>query len=106
MDTFAVMVMFWGIQIIESNFLNPKIIGNNLNVNPLVAILSLLVGAAMWGVAGMILFLPFVAILKVICEAFEQLKPIALLISNDISLEEKSVHWIKNVKERIKNRNI
>ncbi|MCL6260925.1 AI-2E family transporter [Aquiflexum sp. TKW24L] len=98
----AVVIWFWAIQVIESNFLNPKIVGSSLNVNALVAILSLLVGAAVWGVAGMILFLPFAAILKVICEEFDQLRPIAMLISDDISGDEKKVNkpskWVEKVK--------
>ncbi|WP_373492746.1 AI-2E family transporter [Aquiflexum sp.] len=98
----AVMLLFWVIQIVESNFLSPKIVGSSLNVNALVAILSLLVGAAVWGVAGMILFLPFAAILKVICEEFDQLRPVAMLISNDISGDVKkettTSNWIEKVK--------
>lgn len=56
----------------------------------------------MWGIAGMVLFLPFAAILKVICEKFDQLKPIAMLISNDISGDKKDdpkiSKWIKKIK--------
>ncbi|MFO7656034.1 MAG: AI-2E family transporter [Bacteroidales bacterium] len=85
----AVMVLFWSIQIIESNFLNPKIVGSSVNVNALAAILSLLIGASVWGIAGMVLFLPFAAMLKVVCEEFDQLKPIAMLISSDISGDKK-----------------
>jgi predicted PurR-regulated permease PerM len=98
----AVMVLFWVIQIVENNFLSPKIVGSSLNVNALVAILSLLIGAAVWGIAGMILFLPFAAMLKVICEEFDQLKPIAMLISSDISGdikgEAKTFKWIEKIK--------
>jgi predicted PurR-regulated permease PerM len=98
----AVIVLFWGIQVIESNFLNPKIVGSSLNVNALVAILSLLIGASVWGVAGMVLFLPFAAILKVVCETFDQLKPIAMLISNDVSVDiKKETHtfkWVEKIK--------
>lgn len=98
----AVIILFWGIQLIESNFLSPKIVGSSLNLNALAAILSLLIGASVWGVAGMILFLPFAAILKVICEEFYQLKPLAMLISNDISdgksSSSKSYKWIDKVK--------
>lgn len=104
----AVMVMFWIIQTIESNFLSPKIVGSSLNVNALVAILSLLIGASVWGIAGMILFLPFAAILKVICEEFDQLKPIAMLISNDISgdnnEEPKTTKWIEELKDWFKHK--
>jgi len=98
----AVIILFWVIQVVESNFLSPKIVGSSLNVNPLVAILSLLIGAAVWGVAGMILFLPFAAILKVVCEEFDQLKPVAMLISSDISGDDKkdakTSKWIEKIK--------
>lgn len=98
----AVVILFWGIQIIESNFLNPKIVGSSLNVNALVAILSLLIGSSVWGIAGMVLFLPFAAILKVICEEFDQLKPIAMLISDDISGDKrnksKNFKWFDKIK--------
>ncbi|WP_194778292.1 AI-2E family transporter [Pararhodonellum marinum] len=98
----AVIILFWVIQIVESNFLNPKIVGSSLNVNALVAILSLLIGSAVWGIAGMVLFLPFAAILKVICEEFDQLKPIAMLISDDISgeqkKEQKNTIWFEKIK--------
>jgi predicted PurR-regulated permease PerM len=40
----------------------------------------LFIGAAVWGVAGMILFLPFVAMLKVVCEEYEELKPVAFYL--------------------------
>ncbi|MDO9613812.1 MAG: hypothetical protein Q7J86_04720, partial [Bacteroidota bacterium] len=54
--------------------------GGSLKINALTAILSLFIGAAVWGLAGMILFLPFVAMLRVICEEFEELKPVALMM--------------------------
>lgn len=76
----AVAILFWVIQLIESNFLSPKVVGNSVNVNAFAAILSLIIGATVWGVAGMVLFLPFAAMLKVICEEYKPLQPIALLI--------------------------
>lgn len=101
---FAVVLLFWSIQTIESNFLSPKIVGSSLNVNAMVAILSLLVGASVWGIAGMILFLPFAAMLKVICEEFDQLKPVAMIISNDISGKKSDEtvlnRWIDKIKSK------
>jgi len=76
----AVVILFWGVQVISDNFLTPKIVGGSLKINALTALLSLIIGAVVWGVAGMILFLPFAAMLKVVCEEYEELKPIALLI--------------------------
>jgi predicted PurR-regulated permease PerM len=99
----AVIGLFWFIQTLEGNFLSPKIVGSSLNVNALAAILSLIIGASVWGVAGMILFLPFAAMLKVICDEFDQLKPIGMLIGNDISgqdkkSEESAQKWTQKVK--------
>ena len=80
----AVAIMFWSVQLIESNFLSPKVVGSSLQINALAAILSLIIGASVWGIAGMILFLPFAAMLKVICEEYEPLKPVALLLGNQV----------------------
>ena len=78
----AIAILFWAVQLISDNFLSPKIVGGSLHINALAAILSLIIGALVWGVAGMILFLPFAAMLKVFCEEYKELKPIALLIGN------------------------
>ena len=91
----AVTITFWFIQVVESNFLSPKIVGGTLKVNALAAIISIIVGATIWGVAGMILFLPITAMLKVICQEYEELKPIALFLGEqnikDKRIEVKSL---------------
>lgn len=84
----AVFIMFWAVQVVESNFLSPRIVGGSLKVNALTAILSIIIGASVWGIAGMILFLPFAAMLKVICEEYDELKPIALLIGEQNQQDE------------------
>jgi len=86
----AVAILFWVVQLISDNFLSPKIVGGSLRINALASILSLIIGALVWGVAGMILFLPFAAMLKVFCDEFEELKPIAQLIGNYDYKEENS----------------
>jgi predicted PurR-regulated permease PerM len=78
----SIGLFFWAVQFVEANFLTPKIVGEKLQINALTSILSIIIGAAVWGVAGMILFLPFAAMLKVICEAHEPLQPVALFIGD------------------------
>jgi predicted PurR-regulated permease PerM len=75
-----IIIFFWIVQVIESNFLTPKIVGGNLKINALTSILSIIIGASVWGIAGMILFLPFAAMLKAVCEQYIELKPFSLLI--------------------------
>jgi predicted PurR-regulated permease PerM len=76
----AVIILFWAVQLVSDNLLTPKIVGGSLKINALTTLLSLIIGAVVWGVAGMILFLPFAAMLKVCCEEYDELRPIALLI--------------------------
>ena len=99
----AVVILFWGVQVISDNFLTPKIVGGSLKINALTALLSLIIGAAVWGVAGMILFLPFAAMLKVVCEEYEELKPIALLIGTyNYKEKDDSGNFISKVFEKIR----
>jgi predicted PurR-regulated permease PerM len=102
--TIAVAVLFWVVQLVSDNFLSPKIVGESININALTAILSLIIGAVVWGIAGMILFLPFAAMLKIVCEEYEELKPIALLIGNQNYQEnggsKKIVNkWVNKLKD-------
>ena len=99
----TIIIFFWLVQVIESNFLSPKIVGGNLKLNALTSILTIIIGASVWGIAGMILFLPFAAMLKVVCEEYEELKPIALLIGarnyNSEDGNDKSIgKWFKKIK--------
>ena len=78
----GVILIFWFVQFLEGNFLSPKIVGGSLDVNPLFSILSLIAGGILWGIPGMILFLPMVAIVKVIFGYFEELEPFAILLGD------------------------
>lgn len=92
----SVALLFWVVQLLTDNFLSPSIVGGSLRINALASILSIIIGALVWGVAGMILFLPFAAMLKVICAEFEELKPIALLIGNhDYKEPNNGIKYIK-----------
>ena len=96
-----VAILFWAVQLITDNFLSPKIVGGSLKVNALTTILSLIIGATIWGVAGMVLFLPFAAMLKVVCQEFDTLKPIALLIGTQDKEEENKEPFISKWKRKI-----
>ncbi|MDP3443064.1 MAG: AI-2E family transporter [Ignavibacteria bacterium] len=79
----TIAIFFWLVQLIESNYLTPKIVGGNLKINAFTSIISIIIGASIWGIAGMILFLPFAAMLKTVCEQYIELKPFALLIGDN-----------------------
>jgi len=91
-DTFtpaiAVFAIFYFNQLIENNFLTPNIVGSKISLNPLATILALLVGNMIWGVAGMILFIPLLGIVKVIFDNVDSLRPISYLIGEDVKLKK------------------
>ena len=76
----GVVGVMWFVQFLEGNFITPKIVGSKVSVNPLAAILALFIGAALWGAIGMVLAIPFTAILKVIFDNVDGFKPIGFLI--------------------------
>ncbi len=91
----AVIILFWAVQAIESNFLSPMIVGSSLKVNALTVLLSIIIGASVWGIAGMILFLPYTAMFRAVCEQYEKLKPVALLIGEHNDRDDSKEFDIK-----------
>ena len=79
----AIFACYQGIQLLEGNFLTPKIVGGNVNLNAFITFLGLLVGASIWGVAGMVLVIPTLAILREIFELSEDTRPFALLMGEE-----------------------
>jgi putative heme transporter len=83
-----VILVFVTVQALEGNFITPKIIGSKVSINPFVAIIALLIGAEIWGIAGMILFIPLIGILRVGFSQVQELKPYGYLLGNIIDYEE------------------
>ncbi|MGI4873653.1 MAG: AI-2E family transporter [Janthinobacterium lividum] len=79
----GVVAVYIAIQFIDNHFLIPRIVASKIKVNALVAIVGVLVGNAVGGVAGMFLALPVIAILKIIFDRIEDLKPWGLLLGDE-----------------------
>lgn len=73
--TIGVLGVFGVVQFLEGNIITPKIMGNNVNINPLVIIISLVLFGAVSGLLGLILTVPILAVIKVIIEHSPNLKP-------------------------------
>lgn len=89
-----VVVYFLFIQFTENNILTPNITGGYVNLNPFVTILSLVAGSMVWGVAGMFIVIPFVAMFRILCAHVSYLKPLAQLLS-DSGTEAHALTWQK-----------
>ncbi len=76
-----VAIMFIIVQFLENNVITPNVVGGNVSLNALTIILGLLFGNLIWGIAGMLVIIPFIAILKIIMRNIDSLKPFAYLLS-------------------------
>ena len=71
------------IQFVVGSFIEPRMMGNSLNLSPLVIILSLTLWGTLWGIAGMFLCVPITVMVAMICAEFEASRPIAVLLSSN-----------------------
>lgn len=84
-----VLVITIVIQFIDNNFIVPKIVASRVQINALISVIVVLIGGAIWGVAGMFLSIPLIAILKVIFDHIEPLKPWGFLFGNIVPTASK-----------------
>ena len=84
------------VNLILSNMLDPKIIGDNVGISPLVILISLAIWAWIWGFAGMIIAVPMMVIIKIICENISILEPVSILIGSRKSIQAKKAESEKN----------
>ena len=79
---YAVGVIGWFqvVQFLEGNFLTPNIVGGKVSINPLMALIGLLLGGMLFGLAGLILAIPITAVLKVVFDAIPSMKAFGFLI--------------------------
>ncbi len=87
-DTFwqpaAVVLLYATVQQLEGNVITPKVVGSSVKINPFAAILSLIVGGMIWGIAGLILAIPFMAALRVIFSHIDFLMPVGELLGDKL----------------------
>ena len=85
-------------QTIDNNIIEPMVEGQSLDLSPIITIIALVLGELIWGVAGMILFIPMFAILKIICEHIPALHPYGFLLANDV----EEPRWVGKLKKIFK----
>ena len=99
----AILGAYLIIQFIDNNILMTRIVSSRVQINALVSIIVVLMGGALWGVSGMFLSIPFVAILKIIFDRVDGLKPWGSILGDKIpevhSGVKSQIRW-----ERIFNR--
>lgn len=79
---YAVGVVAWFqvVQFLEGNVITPNIVGSKVSINPLMAIIAILLGGMLFGLAGLIIALPLTATIKVIFDAIPSMNAFGFLI--------------------------
>ena len=72
-----------GIHLVDSNVLLPVIVGSKVRINALITILAVIIGGNVWGITGTFLAIPVVAILKIVFDRIEPLKPWGMLLGDE-----------------------
>ncbi len=76
-------------QFLESYVLQPYVVGNKVNLDPFMTILAVIAGGLLWGIVGMILAIPLLAIVNLAFNHVPPLKPISFLLSNNKGDDDK-----------------
>ena len=82
-----VLVAFVAIHAIDGNIVMPKIVGSKVKINSLIVVIGLVIGEMTWGVIGMFLSIPILALMKIIFDNVTELKPWGYLLGDDDSTE-------------------
>jgi predicted PurR-regulated permease PerM len=89
--TYSILVflVYIFIQFIDNHYIIPRIVASRVKLNALVSIIVVLVGGALWGIPGMFVSIPLTAIMKVIFDHIESLKPWGFLLGNVVPTASK-----------------
>jgi predicted PurR-regulated permease PerM len=82
-------VILFVIQQTMGNLVAPKVMGDQLNLSPVVIMVSLLFWGWLWGITGAILSVPIASSIKIICDNVEKLKVISILMESSRSCEKR-----------------
>jgi len=80
---FWIFIILGTIQMVMGNFIEPRLMGEGLGLSPLVVLFSLFFWGWLWGIPGMILAVPIVAVIKIVCSNIPPLEFVAALMSKN-----------------------
>jgi len=96
-DTLEVAISVVAIHEIDTNFLLPTIVGSKVKLNAFVTFVGLILGEMIWGLSGMFLSIPMLAIMKIIFDRVESLKPWGYLLGSGQEEKKKSKTAVKKM---------
>ena len=94
-----VLIAFVAIHAIDGNIILPLVVGSKVKINALFSFLAILIGERLWGISGMFLSIPFLAIVKIIFDKIKTLQPWGKLIGEEE--KENNDRNVENIKKNI-----
>jgi len=86
----GIIITYLVVQFLQTYILEPLVVGAEVNINPLFTILVLVAGELVWGIAGLVLAIPLLGMVKIICDHVDPLKPYGFLIGGEKKAKSKS----------------
>lgn len=99
-----VLFAYAGVHAIDGNILMPLIVGSKVKINALVAFIGIVVGEMLWGISGMFLCMPYLAIMKIIFQKVDGLNAWAILLGEEQrnTRKRRSVFRFPKVTKKVK----
>lgn len=97
----GIVITYGIVQFIQGWILEPLIVGPQVKINPMATILALVVGELVWGIPGVFLAIPLMAMFKILCDHVGPLKPLGFLIG-EIKTEREESAFTKKIKSWFK----
>jgi predicted PurR-regulated permease PerM len=96
-----ILIIYYVIQLIDNNLIVPKIVASKVKINALFSIIVVIAGNALWGIPGMFIAIPMLAIVKVIFDHVEPLKPWGFLLGDTMPSLLEIAPIIKKIKKAL-----
>ncbi|MEO8516120.1 MAG: AI-2E family transporter [Flavobacterium sp.] len=98
----GIVITYGIIQLIQTSFFEPLILGPQVKINPLFTIIILVIGELLWGIPGLILAIPLMGMFKIVCDHIEALKPYGFLIGE---IDKSKVGVVERIKTKLQHLN-
>ncbi len=98
----GIIIAYSIIQFLDNHLIVPQIVSSQVKINALVSIVVVLLGGAIWGISGMFLSVPFVAVLKIIFDRVDGLRPWGKLLGSEVPVYHKGQLWQRRHKRKEK----
>ena len=96
-----VLIAFVVTHLVDSNVILPLVVGSKVRINALVTILGVVIGEMFWGISGMFLSIPVIAVLKIIFDRVESLHPWGIILGDEEKKQNKLARRLTTRKKKV-----